>query len=146
MSGERITATPASSERGFLSVLVEAYCEADKLFDVSPGAFRPVPKVWSSVIRLTLRGDVSEQLKNTGLLWTIVSAGFAHRRKTILNNLRQAPDRLAELLKRRRREHCPCEQVRLNGARRLNVEEWFKHRCVRIDTRAWANRKLLADG
>nr|MBA3806677.1 ribosomal RNA small subunit methyltransferase A [Acidobacteriota bacterium] len=46
---ERITAPPSSSERGYLSVLVEAYCEREALFDVAPDAFRPVPKVWSTV-------------------------------------------------------------------------------------------------
>ena len=44
---ERILAGARSSERGFLSVLIEAYCEAEKLFDVPPQAFRPAPKVWS---------------------------------------------------------------------------------------------------
>src|SRR5918912_2137270 len=52
---ERITAPPGSSERGFLSVLVEAYCETETLFDVGPGAFRPPPKVWSSVMRVRFR-------------------------------------------------------------------------------------------
>ena len=52
---ERITAEPGSAERGYLSVFVQAYCETEKLFDVAPGAFRPAPKVWSSVIRLRLR-------------------------------------------------------------------------------------------
>ncbi len=52
---ERMMAPAGSSERGFLSVVVEAYCETEKLFDVGPGAFRPPPKVWSSVIRVRFR-------------------------------------------------------------------------------------------
>ena len=52
---ERITAPPATSARGFLSVLVEAYCEAETLFDVAADAFNPVPKVWSTVVRLRVR-------------------------------------------------------------------------------------------
>ncbi|MEP6706040.1 MAG: 16S rRNA (adenine(1518)-N(6)/adenine(1519)-N(6))-dimethyltransferase RsmA [Pyrinomonadaceae bacterium] len=99
---ERITAPPGSSGRGFFSVLVEAYCETEKLFDVAPAAFRPVPKVWSSVIRLSARADDSLKHfeENEKLLWAIVSAGFAHRRKTILNNLRQTSEQLQELFKR----------------------------------------------
>jgi 16S rRNA (adenine1518-N6/adenine1519-N6)-dimethyltransferase len=54
---ERMIAPPSSPERGFLSLLVEAHCDAEKLFDVPPGAFRPAPKVWSSVVRLALRKD-----------------------------------------------------------------------------------------
>ena len=99
---ERIMAPPGSSDRGFLSVVIEAYCETEKLFDVGPGAFRPPPKVWSSVIRLRFRPGIStfESVLNEDLFWRTVSAGFAQKRKTILNNLRHAPDPLADVLKR----------------------------------------------
>ena len=125
---ERITAAPGSSERGFLTVLVEANCEAERLFDVSPGAFQPVPKVWSSVVRLSLRPDVSERIRNTELLWAIVSVGFAHRRKTILNNLRQAPEKLAELLKRHGGASivlCEAGVAPQRRAETLTLDEWF---------------------
>jgi 16S rRNA (adenine1518-N6/adenine1519-N6)-dimethyltransferase len=88
-------APAGSSDRGYLSVLVEAYCETEKLFDVGPGAFRPPPKVWSSVIRVRFRTGIY-----TDLFWQTVSAGFAQKRKTILNNLRSATGHLAEVLKR----------------------------------------------
>src|SRR2546426_2075203 len=99
---ERITAPAGSSDRGVLSVLVEAHCETEKLFDVAPTAFRPVPKVWSSVIRLSARPDdsIKHFAANEKLLWAIVSAGFAHRRKTLLNNFRQIAEELQELFKR----------------------------------------------
>ncbi len=91
----RITAPPSSSERGFLSVVVEAYCEAEALFDVAPAAFRPVPKVWSTLARLRVRQHTPVPIDDEALLWKVVSAGFAQRRKTILNNLRHAPDILS---------------------------------------------------
>lgn len=94
---ERILAPPGSSERGFLSVLVEAYAETEKLFDVAPGAFRPPPKVWSSVMRLTFRHST---IQNEDLFWETVSAGFAQKRKTILNNLRHASGHLQGVLQR----------------------------------------------
>lgn len=94
---ERILAPPGSSERGFLSVIVEAYAETEKLFDVAPGAFRPPPKVWSSVMRLTFRPRI---IPNEELFWETVSAGFAQKRKTILNNLRHASGRLQQVLQR----------------------------------------------
>jgi 16S rRNA (adenine1518-N6/adenine1519-N6)-dimethyltransferase len=77
-------------------VLVEAYCEAEALFDVAPGAFRPVPKVWSTVVRLRVRERASADVGEEALLWQLVSAGFAQRRKTIFNNLRGAPAPLSE--------------------------------------------------
>jgi len=98
---DRITAEAGSIERGYLSVFVEAYCETGKLFDVPPRAFRPVPKIWSSVVRLRVRAKIAVEVKDEKLLWQIVSAGFAQRRKTILNNLRQAPASIQELLKKR---------------------------------------------
>lgn len=125
---ERITANADSSERGFLSVFVEAYCETERLFDVSPAAFRPVPKVWSSVIRLSLRPNISERLKNVELLWAIVSVGFVHRRKTILNNLRQAPEKLSELLKRHGGASivlCEAGVAPQRRAETLTLEEWL---------------------
>src|ERR1700694_5020100 len=61
---DRITAPPGSTERGYLSVLVEAYCETEKLFDVAPGAFTPTPKVWSSVIRLKMRPGISIEIND----------------------------------------------------------------------------------
>ena len=90
----RLTARPATSERGFLSVLVEAYCESEALFDVAPGSFRPVPKVWSTIVRLRVRERTAWPVADEKLLWRVVSVGFAQRRKTIYNNLRSAPDDL----------------------------------------------------
>ena len=56
---ERITATTDSPERGYFSVFVEAYCEAEKLFDVPARAFRPVPKVVSTVVHLRVRERIA---------------------------------------------------------------------------------------
>lgn len=93
---ERITAPAGNSERGFISVLIEAYCEAEKLFDVSPNSFRPVPKVWSTVARFKMREKIAVEAADENLFWQIVSAGFAQKRKTIFNNLRNAPKELLE--------------------------------------------------
>src|SRR5882672_12800895 len=60
---ERITAPAGSSERGYLSVFVEAYCETEKLFDVAPSSFRPAPKVWSSVVRLKLQAHPAAEVQ-----------------------------------------------------------------------------------
>jgi 16S rRNA (adenine1518-N6/adenine1519-N6)-dimethyltransferase len=98
---DRLTAPAGSTERGYLSVMVEAYCETEKLFDVAPGAFKPAPKVWSSVIRLKMRPGISIEINDEELLRAIVSAGFAQRRKTILNNLRHAPEALQPLIQSR---------------------------------------------
>ena len=124
---DRITAEAGSSERGYLSVLVEAYCETEKFFDVAPQAFRPVPKVWSTVVRLRVRSRIAADVKDEKLLWQIVSAGFAQRRKTILNNLRDAPESIQELLKKRGGASivlCEAGIPPLRRAETLALEEW----------------------
>src|SRR5258705_7708635 len=122
-----LTAAAESSERGYLSVFVEAYCETEKLFDVPPQAFRPAPKVWSTVVNLRVRNHIAIDVKNEKLLWQVVSAGFAHPRKTILNNLREAPEALSELLKKRGGASivlCEACITPLRRAETLTLEEW----------------------
>ncbi|MGB7921603.1 MAG: 16S rRNA (adenine(1518)-N(6)/adenine(1519)-N(6))-dimethyltransferase RsmA, partial [Pyrinomonadaceae bacterium] len=128
---ERLTAPPASSARGFLSVLVEAYYDAEALFDVAPGAFRPVPKVWSTVVSLRARSRSSSaaEVSDEVLLWRIVSAGFAQRRKTIFNNLRGAPVELRSLVETKGGAARLLEEARIEPSRRaetLALEEWAR--------------------
>ncbi len=87
---ERITAAPGGREYGALSVFAQFYCEAIRLFDVPPGAFRPAPKVWSSVMRLTVRPHPLVEVRSEAVFHELTRALFAQRRKTILNNLRAA--------------------------------------------------------
>jgi 16S rRNA (adenine1518-N6/adenine1519-N6)-dimethyltransferase len=124
---DRITAPAGSSDRGYLSVFVEAYCETEKLFDVSPQSFRPAPKVWSTVVRLRVRDRIAVEVKDEKLLWQVVSAGFAHPRKTILNNLREAPAPIQELLKKRGGASivlCEAGIPPLRRAETFVLEEW----------------------
>ena len=126
---ERMQAPAGSSERGYLSVLVEAYCETQKLFDVAPGSFRPRPKVWSSVIGLRFREQLSFNMKHEELLWSIVSTGFMQKRKTILNNLRNAPGSLQDLVRRNGGASivlCKADVDLQRRAETLSVEEWAR--------------------
>ena len=126
---ERLLAPAGTTDRGFISVLVEAYCEAEKLFDVAPGSFRPPPKVWSSVMRLKFRPRINAEITDEKLLWETVSAGFAQKRKTILNNLRQASGRLQEVLKRNGGASIVLCRADVNLKRRaetLLLEEWVR--------------------
>jgi 16S rRNA (adenine1518-N6/adenine1519-N6)-dimethyltransferase len=125
---DRMTAPAGSSERGYLSVLVEAYYEAERLFDVNPASFWPAPKVWSSVVRLVMRSripaDVDEEL-----LWSVVSAGFAQKRKTILNNLRNASGPLQDVIKQNGGASivlCRAGVELQRRAETLSNEEWGK--------------------
>jgi len=124
---DRIQAAAGSSERGYLSVLVDAYCETEKLFDVHPGAFQPKPKVWSTVVRLRYRPRLAVNVENEELLWLTVSAGFRQKRKTILNNLRNATGKLHEVIKSNGGASivlCKAEVELQRRAESLSLEEW----------------------
>ncbi len=123
---ERVLAPAGSSDRGFLSVLIEAYADTEKLFDVAPGAFRPPPKVWSSVMRLTFRSGI---IANEDLFWDTVSAGFAQKRKTILNNLRNAAGSLRDTLQRNGGASivlCKAGVELQRRAESLTIDEWSR--------------------
>ncbi len=121
---ERMTAEAGNAERGFLSVLVEAYLDAEKLFDVSPNAFRPVPKVWSSIVRLKPKENV--EIEDANLFRRLISAGFAQKRKTILNNLKNVPQNLKEIIGDGKMllENCQIDSKR--RAETLTLDEWTR--------------------
>lgn len=126
---ERIQAPAGSSERGYLSVLVEAYCETEKLFDVAPSAFRPQPKIWSTVARLKFRSAALVQVGDEELFWSVVSTGFRQKRKTMLNNLRNATGRLQEVIKQNGGASivlCKAEVDLQRRAESLSLEEWIR--------------------
>jgi 16S rRNA (adenine1518-N6/adenine1519-N6)-dimethyltransferase len=126
---DRIQAPAGSSDRGYLSVLVEAYCQTEKLFDVAPGSFRPVPKVWSSVVKLNFRSELEFEVSSEELLWSVVSAGFAQKRKTILNNLRNTAGALKEQIQDNGGASIVLCKAGVDVQRRaetLTVEEWVK--------------------
>lgn len=125
----RIIAPPDSPDRGFISVLIEAYCDTERLFDIPPHASRPAPKVWSSVVRLTIRPRPTADLINERRLWQIVSVGFAQRRKTILNNLRGAPPPIEDQLRKRGGADsvlCEAGIPPLRRAETLTLDEWVR--------------------
>ncbi len=84
---ERIAAGPGSKTYGGLSVLVRHHYDVKKLLTLAPGAFSPPPKVHSSVILLAPHGKTPGC--DYALLQKTVRQGFAHRRKTILNNFKK---------------------------------------------------------
>jgi len=83
---DRIVAAPGSRAYGRLGVMLAPFLDATRLFDIGPGAFRPAPRVWSSVVRLRVRTPVPAWAHAPGYAG-IVTAAFAQRRKTLRNAL-----------------------------------------------------------
>ena len=121
----RITAKTGDSERGFLTVLVEAYFESEKLFDVPPGAFYPKPKIWSSVIELVPR---KSKIGNEDLYREIVGLSFTQKRKTIKNNLKSAKGDLRAAIEKKGGLFKILEEAEIEPTRRaesISLREWL---------------------
>ncbi len=84
---ERFIARPNTKDYNALSVLIQYFTKAEKLFDVSPNAFVPAPKVSSSVIHLCYKEE--EELTGGDLAFFLKFNRniFKQRRKTLVNNL-----------------------------------------------------------
>ena len=65
--------------------MVAPRLEVQRLFDVGPGAFQPPPRVWSAVVRLTVRS--TPPFPVSAHYAAVVAAAFTARRKTLRNAL-----------------------------------------------------------
>ena len=86
-AGDRLCARVGSRESGAVTVAVNYYAKARKLFDVSRGSFMPSPNVDSCVIELDLTQKRDYNVLDEKLFFKMVKSAFAQRRKTILNSL-----------------------------------------------------------
>lgn len=84
---QRICEKEGSKTYGILSVLTQAFYDAEYLFTVKPGVFNPPPKVDSGVLRLKRKKDFSLPC-NEKLFYKVVKTGFQQRRKTLRNSLK----------------------------------------------------------
>lgn len=84
---ERICEKAGSKTYGILSVLVQAFYDADYLFTVSENVFNPPPKVKSGVLRL-VRKEKFDLDCDEKLFFSVVKTAFQQRRKTLRNSLK----------------------------------------------------------
>jgi 16S rRNA (adenine1518-N6/adenine1519-N6)-dimethyltransferase len=81
----RLGAAPGEPDYGRLGIMLSAGFEVARLFEVGPGAFQPPPRVWSAVVRLTVRA--TPRFAVSPHFAPLVAAAFAARRKTLRNAL-----------------------------------------------------------
>lgn len=84
---KRICEKEGSKTYGIMSVLVQAFYDAEYLFTVPPTVFNPPPKVESGVLRLTRKEDYSLPCDEK-MLFKVVKTAFQQRRKTMRNSLK----------------------------------------------------------
>lgn len=84
---KRITQPEGSKTYGIISVLTQAFYDAEYLFTVPPEVFNPPPKVESGVIRLVRKQNFDLPVDQS-LFFKVVKTAFNQRRKTIRNSLK----------------------------------------------------------
>ena len=84
---KRIAEKPGSKAYGILSVLTQAFYDAEYLFTVPPNVFNPPPKVDSGVIRLIRKKNYDLPVDEK-LFYKVVKTAFNQRRKTMRNSLK----------------------------------------------------------
>lgn len=85
---DRLVARPGSSDYGVLSVMAQYAAEITKAFRVSAQCFRPRPEVGSAVVLLRTRERRELNPAEEPKFAALVKAAFAHRRKTLVNSLK----------------------------------------------------------
>jgi 16S rRNA (adenine1518-N6/adenine1519-N6)-dimethyltransferase len=66
--------------------MLAPWVHIERLFDIGPGAFQPAPRVWSAMVRLTVR--TTPAFAVSPHFAQVVAAAFGHRRKTLRNALK----------------------------------------------------------
>lgn len=83
---DRLLAMPSTKEYGVLTVLVRLSADVERLLTLPPGAFRPMPKVQSALVRLRFHPPYPSPADSSQFA-AMVAALFSRRRKTVENAL-----------------------------------------------------------
>ncbi len=83
----RLVAVPHTKDYGILAVFCQFFADVQLLFDVSPNAFYPKPKVTSSLVQLTIRVNPRYNIVDEQFFRRMVRSVFGKRRKTLRNSL-----------------------------------------------------------
>ncbi len=87
---DRLLASPGSKDYGVLTVLIRRHADVSRLVQVPPGAFRPAPKVQSTVVTLRFRKP-DPTVEAPEVLTALTQAIFSRRRKALTNALLAYP-------------------------------------------------------
>jgi 16S rRNA (adenine1518-N6/adenine1519-N6)-dimethyltransferase len=84
---DRLAARPGDPDYGGLAIQASVAADVERVLRLPPGAFRPPPKVWSTVVRLRFRAPPFK-VGSVAVFERLVRGVFLHRRKTLANALR----------------------------------------------------------
>jgi 16S rRNA (adenine1518-N6/adenine1519-N6)-dimethyltransferase len=80
---KRIVAPPGNKVYGRLTVMLAAWLDSETCFDVGPGAFKPPPRVWSTVLHMRPRAQARFPIEDEQRYADLVRRAFSMRRKTL---------------------------------------------------------------
>lgn len=85
----RLVARPGTRDYGYLSVLTQYFSKPTIALKIPRGAFRPPPEVDSALVSMRLPGEKgAARITDEEKFMEFVKLCFAHKRKTLVNNLR----------------------------------------------------------
>lgn len=87
---DRLVALPNNKSYGVPSVFLQMFARVERLFNVPSTCFYPQPKVESAIIKGTFLSEPLINLTSEIFFTKLVKAAFAQRRKTLINNLKNA--------------------------------------------------------
>tara|TARA_Y100000588_G_C14032648_1_gene829343 strand:+ start:42 stop:941 length:900 start_codon:yes stop_codon:yes gene_type:complete len=120
---QRLAARPGSKEYGLLTVMLSRWADMEEVLQVGPRAFRPVPKIQSSVVELQFRQTRRCPVEDEAMFERLVRAAFAQRRKMLRNSLLSLAAGMRPVLEE------VGSQAEIDLARRpedLNLEEFSR--------------------
>ncbi len=119
---DRMVAKPGGSDYGVLSVMAQYAAETTKSFRVSAQCFRPRPEVASAVVLLRMNERTRLSQQEEIAFRALVKAAFAHRRKTLVNSLRDEGYELHSVTEMLRR----LDIASTRRAETLSVEDFLR--------------------
>ncbi len=86
----RIAAQPGCRDYGYLSTLCQFFAMPEIIFKIPAGAFKPPPRVTSALLHMAPPGERSTLgVRDDSHFLEFLQRCFAHKRKTLRNNLRE---------------------------------------------------------
>ena len=85
---DRLTASPGTKSYGVLTLLAQYHFRIGNLFSIPPGAFRPIPQVFSKVLQLVPLQAEPLPAGQEADFFQFVKQAFSQRRKTFLNSMK----------------------------------------------------------
>ena len=122
---DRIIANENTKNYGRLSILSSWKFKNEKILDVSPNSFYPVPKVWSSLVTFEPKFKITD-LRHPKNLEHVTNIFFNQKRKMIKKPMRQLFDEY-EIIAKKLRLNLNLRPQNISKAKYLEICKIFEN-------------------